>query len=99
MRGRRERAPLLLVVGGVVLAVAGVVVLVVATVQATSEPASFGWFAYAPLSDTTFVADGLHLVSTTSLVGAGLLVVGLLALSAWFGYRLGTRGRDLETSD
>jgi heme/copper-type cytochrome/quinol oxidase subunit 1 len=68
---------------GSALSIVGVVVLAVDS----ARPVSFGWFAYAPLSDTTFRAEGLHLFSTASLVGAGVLVIGLLVLSAWLGYR------------
>jgi heme/copper-type cytochrome/quinol oxidase subunit 1 len=74
---------------GSVLSVVGVVVLAVAS----ARPVSFGWFAYAPLSDTTFTADGVHLFSTASLVGAVVLVIGLLVLAAWLGYRQGARRR------
>ena len=75
--------------GGLAASVVGVVVLVVAS----ARPVSFGWFAYAPLSDTTFTADGVHVFSTESLVGAVVLVVGLLVLAAWLGYRRGARRR------
>ncbi|KQO47678.1 hypothetical protein ASG28_09515 [Frigoribacterium sp. Leaf415] len=70
-----------LVVGVVVLAIAG------------AQPVSFGWFAYAPLSDTTFTAEGVHVFSTASLVGAVIVVIGLLVLAAWLGYRRGVRRR------
>lgn len=74
---------------GSVLSVVGVVVLAVAS----ARPVSFGWFAYAPLSNTTFTADGVHLFSTASLIGASVLVIGLLVLAAWLGYRRGVRRR------
>ena len=67
----------------------GVVVLGVAS----ARPVSFGWFAYAPVSDTTFTAEGVHVFSTATLVGAVVLVVGLLGLAAWLGYRRGARRR------
>jgi hypothetical protein len=69
--------------------VVGVVVLVIAAAQ----PVSFGWFAYAPLSDTTFTAEGVHMFSTASLVGAVIIVISVLVLAAWLGYRQGVRRR------
>jgi heme/copper-type cytochrome/quinol oxidase subunit 1 len=39
--------------------------------------ASFGWFAYAPLSDTTFVPGSSRLVVMWVLFGLGALLVGL----------------------
>lgn len=70
------------------MSVAGVVVLAVDA----ARPVSFGWFAYAPLSDTVFTADGLHVLSTASLVGA-VVVIGLLLVAACLGYRRGARRR------
>ncbi|MBD8702768.1 hypothetical protein [Frigoribacterium sp. CFBP 13712] len=77
----------LVLVAGLAALVVGVVVLAIASAQ----PMSFGWFAYAPLSDTTFTADGVHLFSTASLVGAVIVIVSLLVLAAWLGYRQGVR--------
>ena len=77
---------LVLVVGVAALAV-GIVVLALAAAQ----PVSFGWFAYAPLSETTFTVQGVHVFSTASLVGAVIVVISLLVLAAWFGYRQGVR--------
>lgn len=71
------------------MSVAGVVVLAVDA----ARPVSFGWFAYAPLSDTVFTTDGLHVLSTASLVGAVVVVIGLLLVSACLGYRRGARRR------
>lgn len=77
----------LVLVAGLAALVVGVVVLDIASAQ----PMSFGWFAYAPLSDTTFTAEGVHLFSTASLVGAVMVIVSLLVLPAWLGYRQGVR--------
>ncbi|MCJ0700126.1 hypothetical protein SOM11_08355 [Frigoribacterium sp. CFBP9039] len=77
----------LVLVAGLAALVVGVVVLAIASAQ----PMSFGWFAYAPLSDTTFTAEGVHLFSTASLVGAVIVIVSLLVLAAWLGYRQGVR--------
>ena len=89
MTRRADLTSRLVLAVGSVLSVVGVVVLVVAS----ARPVSFGWFAYAPLSDTTFTADGVNLFSTASLVGAVVLVIGLLVLAAGLGYRRGVRRR------
>lgn len=89
MTRRAFQTSRLVLAAGSALSVAGVVVLAVAS----ARPVSFGWFTYAPLSDTTFTPDGVHLFSTASLVGAGVLVLGLLVLAAWLGYRRGVRRR------
>ncbi|HWV76242.1 MAG TPA: hypothetical protein VN027_02905 [Isoptericola sp.] len=39
--------------------------------------ASFGWFAYAPLADTTFVPGSSRLMVMSVLLGLGTLLVGL----------------------
>ena len=39
--------------------------------------ASFGWFAYAPLSDTTFSPVAPGLAVTFGLLGVGALLIGL----------------------
>ena len=88
--GMTRRAGLtspLVLVAGLAALVVGVVVLAIAAAQ----PVSFGWFAYAPLSDTTFPAEGVHMFSTASLVGAVIVVISLLVLAAWLGYRQGVR--------
>jgi len=77
----------LVLVAGLAALVVGVVVLATAAAQ----PVSFGWFAYAPLSDTTFTAEGVHMFSTASLVGAVIVVISLLVLTAWLSYRQGVR--------
>ncbi|MBD8611875.1 hypothetical protein IFT77_15405 [Frigoribacterium sp. CFBP 13729] len=77
----------LVLVAGLAALVVGVVVLAIASAQ----PMSFGWFAYAPLSDTTSTAEGVHLFSTASLLGAVIVIVSLLVLAAWLGYRRGVR--------
>jgi len=88
--GMMRRAGLisrLVLVAGLAALVVGVVVRAIASAQ----PMSFGWFAYAPLSGTTFTAEGVHLFSTASLVGAVIVIVSLLVLAAWLGYRQGVR--------
>ncbi|TWX40805.1 hypothetical protein ES689_05135 [Frigoribacterium sp. ACAM 257] len=77
----------LVLVAGLAALVLGVVVLAIAAAQ----PVSFGWFAYAPLSETTFAAEGVRVFSTASLAGAVITVISLLVLAAWLGYRQGVR--------
>jgi hypothetical protein len=77
----------LVLVAGLAALVVGVVILA----NAAAQPVSFGWFAHAPLSDTTFSAAGVHMFSTASLVGAVIVVISLLVLTAWLGYRQGVR--------
>ena len=78
-------AAILGVVGGVITLVAG-----------HPRPAQYGWFAYAPLADTTFVPQGGYLLSTTSLIGSVVLGTGLMALAFWCGLRLGRRNAHLK---
>lgn len=70
---------------GIASAVAGVVLMLVPSGQA-----SFGWFAYAPLSRTAFVPTGT-LLSQLDLAGLALLVIGLVALAFSAGWALGRR--------
>lgn len=68
-----------LVVGAVVLFVAGLVLVM-------TTPLSFGWSAYAPLSDVTFSPFSPGLI-----VGWVLVVIGLVLAAGWVGFRLGRR--------
>ncbi|MEJ5867284.1 hypothetical protein WDV85_05935 [Pseudokineococcus sp. 5B2Z-1] len=84
-----------LVVVAVLLVVAG------SSVAATAPTASFGWFAHAPLSEEVYeppsLADGAPLVPLPlllggqQLVGAGLVVLGLVVAGVGLGVRLGRR--------
>ncbi|MEN0128878.1 MAG: hypothetical protein AAGC49_05510 [Brevundimonas sp.] len=53
----------------------------------STQPATFGWFAYAPLSETTYSMP--H--ASSQPLGIALLVVGTSGLSALAGYALGRR--------
>jgi len=72
---------------GGLLVVVGVIVVRVA-------PASFGWFAYAPLSSSeslffpTFPSPWFY-------GGAALAIAGLLLIAGWIGFLLGPR-RDVR---
>lgn len=52
---------------------------------------SFGWFAYAPLSNETFSSRGLVFLDAGTKVGVTLTAAGLLVLAFWSGYRTARR--------
>lgn len=83
----RQLLTRVLLLVGLVAVIVGACVVVVAHPQ----PASFGWFAYAPLSSTISITDGVHIISTGELVGAAVLAIGLIALAFWAGLRVGVR--------
>lgn len=74
----------------VVVPLLGLAALVAGVVIQLSTPVSFGWFAYAPLSEATFVAPGLL---TQFGVGPILTGVGIALLAGWAGFLLGRRRR------
>ncbi|MBD5785882.1 hypothetical protein IF650_06775 [Cellulosimicrobium terreum] len=75
----------------VALAVASAlgVALLVTAAWIASRPASYGWFAYAPLSDTTFTPSGAYPPGQSALLAAG----GALLLGLVGGFVLGRRAR------
>jgi heme/copper-type cytochrome/quinol oxidase subunit 1 len=90
----KRAVPWLLVGAGAALAVAGVLVFA----AANRGPLDFGWSSYAPLQETqtpylsavTF-SDGTVVWTAQHLLGAGLLVLGLLVLTGAGGWLLGRR--------
>jgi len=50
-----------------------------------------GWFAYAPLSNKPFTANGAAFITQGTQIGLAVMVAGLLLLAFWAGYRLGRR--------
>lgn len=58
--------------------------------NSNSGTTSFGWFAYAPMSDTTF-PDGVVLLDTRRRLALALVGLGALVLSAVVGYAVGRR--------
>lgn len=73
-----------------VVPIAGFVTVVAGCLVAWSNAdASFGWFAYAPLSNRLFSGSGIALVTQGTQIGLAVAVVGLLVLAFWAGYRLG----------
>ncbi|MFC8920990.1 hypothetical protein [Cellulosimicrobium sp. NPDC057127] len=84
-RFRRPRGATVVLV---VLVVVGVALLGGAAWLA-SRPLSFGWFAYAPLSETTFSPVGAYSPGLSALLAAaGALLLGLAG-----GFLLGRRSR------
>ncbi|OFI37508.1 hypothetical protein BIU82_08545 [Arthrobacter sp. SW1] len=53
-----------------------------------SERFSFGWFAYAPLSNETFSSQSLLILGPVTKAGYLIAAVGLLVLAFWAGRRL-----------
>jgi heme/copper-type cytochrome/quinol oxidase subunit 1 len=76
-----------LVIAGVVAAIAGIVIIAVNVPQ----PKTFGWFAYAPLSGEVFSPEGGTFVPTPWLLGGALVALGLVAIAFWGGYALARR--------
>lgn len=68
---------------GLVLVVGGLVVSV-------SQPASFGWFAYTPLSDSFFRPAPSPFVVMPN-VAAAMLAIGVVLMAGWAGFQLGRR--------
>jgi len=77
------------------LTVAGAVI----TIIALATPVTFGWFAYQPLADSTFVPGDTIVVSRAVIPGVGLVIVGLIVLSFLAGRRSGIRSRPGALSD
>ncbi|MBT1635357.1 hypothetical protein FGG90_14420 [Clavibacter tessellarius] len=64
----------------------------VALVVALSQPVVIGSFA-AVGPGNPFRGSGVHFLTTTAVVGAGVLVAGLAGLALALGIRLGGRAR------
>ncbi|AZZ52917.1 hypothetical protein C1I64_13305 [Rathayibacter festucae DSM 15932] len=73
-------------VAGVLLVVSGIVVS-----AATPREVSFGWFAYAPLSETMFSPVGTMVVPPGLATAAALIMLGLLVLAFCAGWLLARR--------
>jgi len=67
---RRFGAPIL----GIALIIIGIVLLV------TTQPASFGWTAYAPLAETRYQPMSPE---TQTITGVCLLLVGVVISAVW----------------
>lgn len=75
-----------------VVPLAGLATVLVGVLVALLNRDYIGWFAYAPLSNTTFTANGAALITQGTQVGLAIVVLGLLVLALWAGYRIGRRG-------
>ncbi|MGW9414715.1 hypothetical protein [Arthrobacter cupressi] len=87
--GLRRRARSKAAVVAPLLGLAAVIAGVVTALAGRSEPASFGWFAYAPLSNETFSPAGIAFLGPITQTGYVIAAVGLLLLAFWAGRRLG----------
>ncbi|MEU2201950.1 hypothetical protein [Isoptericola sp. NPDC019482] len=57
--------------------VVGAALVVLGVYQASTWSFTFGWFAYAPLSDTTFHPQIANFWVPPAMIGVGALLVGL----------------------
>ncbi|MBN9201467.1 MAG: hypothetical protein ABS61_00770 [Microbacterium sp. SCN 70-18] len=92
MNTARRRGEIIGWVVSAVALIAGFVLILIGI--ATPPSASFGWFAYAPLSNFAYVAGapGLAIPPMTA-AGFTLFVVGLAGVAFLVGIRVGARRR------
>lgn len=83
---------------GSVLVVAGAAALVAvgSFLVYRAQSASFGWFAYAPLSNEVYdpaptFSPGIVLLDGAGQLGAALVVLAVALLAGLVGFRLGRR--------
>jgi heme/copper-type cytochrome/quinol oxidase subunit 1 len=76
-----------LLAAAVLAVVAGSVIAVVSA----SQPLSFGWVAYAPLSGAVFDPNRAHIVAPLTVLGLAIAVLGLCAGAFWAGLTVGAR--------
>lgn len=79
-----------LLAGGLGAAVVGLTLLIIAAV--TRPPVEFGWFAYAPLSDSP-LSSAVLLPGPTAgeIFGLGLAAAGLVLIAGALGHFRGRR--------
>ena len=70
------------------LLILGVVLLVVGLVLVATQRLSVGWWAYAPLADSTMVVWDS---SFGFIAGIVLAAIGLVLVSVWLGIQFGRR--------
>lgn len=74
------------------LALAGIAVLIgIILMLLPAEQRTVGWFAYQPLSHTTFVPDAGIVLSPRSILGIVLAALGALVLAFYAGWLLALR--------
>lgn len=66
--------------------VVGLVAIVVGSLLLTVKVASFGWFAYAPPADLSFVP-----MSSLNIAGLLVLGFGLVVVAGWVGFTIADR--------
>ncbi|TLM82682.1 hypothetical protein FDW83_12065 [Pseudarthrobacter sp. NamE2] len=84
-RRTRARAAVVPLLGIVAVLVGGLIA------WTKSHEISFGWFAYAPLSNQPFSGTGLVFLSPGTQTGLAIAVAGLLVLAFWAGLSIGRR--------
>ena len=90
----RQRSIIAWTLAGIATA-AGAVLLVAGLLT----PVTFGWFAYQPLADATFVPDsGGVFLSRITIIGWVILTFGLLAVAFLLGRRTAHGRPDRSTS-
>jgi heme/copper-type cytochrome/quinol oxidase subunit 1 len=67
---------------------AGALLLVVGVIVVVTQPVSFGWTAYAPLSSVTVFPTS---PTPAMMLGGAVGVSGLALVAGWVGFRLGRR--------
>jgi len=75
--------------GGAVVMLIGAALLLF---RPGASVASFGWSAYAPLSDTRYVPA----VSAYLPVASALVLIGFCAIAGWVGFELGRARSQLQ---
>ena len=81
------------------IAVVAVVVGAVIAVISASQPLSFGWVAYAPLSGDMFRPGAVQIVAPMTALGLVIAMLGLLAAAFWAGLTVGARTRTRPEGD
>lgn len=90
-RAKRIRA-VALAAALVLVLLAGLVLVLLPSTE------TYGWFAYAPLSQQYFMPEGLVFLGARARVGIALIVVALLGVAFWAGFWLGRRRVDPSNS-
>jgi len=79
--------------GAGVLVAAGAITITIGLITPMGPP-SFGWFAYQPLADATFVPSGSAVIlSRVAVAGSVIFAIGLLALAFLAGRAAGRNSR------
>lgn len=69
---------------------AGGILMVLINILTEQSRASFGWYAYQPLSAATYFGTATVLMSPVTWAGMAVAVIGLLALAFLLGRRSAT---------